>query len=106
VHLTLRGAPAPCVPQVTFTTLIDGCVRAGDVGAARGLLLEMRSAGVAPNVVTFNALLRGQLETVMQTDGHSREHIFELLREMGDAGVKPNTGEMGGSSAGIGGCLG
>jgi pentatricopeptide repeat protein len=38
---------------------MDGCVRAGRLRAAESLLADMRAAGVPPNIVTFNILLRG-----------------------------------------------
>ncbi len=44
---------------ISFTTLIDGHVRAGDMAAARRVLQAMRAAGETPNVVTYNSLLRG-----------------------------------------------
>lgn len=44
--------------QVTYTTLIDGCVRTGNTESGRALLSEMLANGVQPNVVTYNTLLR------------------------------------------------
>ena len=44
--------------QVTYSTLIDGCVRKGDVDTGKQLLTEMVAAGVKPNAVTYNTLLR------------------------------------------------
>ena len=46
-------------PQVTYTTLIDGCVRGRVLDQAEALLDEMIAAGIRPNAVTFNALLHG-----------------------------------------------
>ena len=45
--------------QVTYTTLVDGCVRAGDLFLAEELLRDMQFTGVPPNTVTFNIMLRG-----------------------------------------------
>ena len=45
--------------QVIWATLVDGAVRAGDLGAGEALLARMRSAGCAPNDYIFNSLLRG-----------------------------------------------
>ncbi len=39
----------------SFSPLVKGCCRAGDLAAALGLLDEMRAAGVAPNVVRLCA---------------------------------------------------
>lgn len=44
--------------QVTYTTLIDGCVRTSKAETGRELLSEMLANGVQPNVVTYNTLLR------------------------------------------------
>lgn len=44
--------------QVTYSTLIDGCVREGAVDTGRQLLTEMVARGVKPNAVTYNTLLR------------------------------------------------
>ena len=45
--------------QVTYTTLLDGYVKAGDLSGARLLWLDMRQSGVLPNAATFNTLLTG-----------------------------------------------
>lgn len=44
---------------MTYTTLIDAAVRAGRLGVAEELLRAMAAAGVTPNIVTFNVMLRG-----------------------------------------------
>ena len=44
--------------QVTYTTLIDGCVRTSKAETGRELFAEMLANGVQPNVVTYNTLLR------------------------------------------------
>lgn len=44
--------------QVTYSTLIDGCVRQGAVDTGKRLLTEMVAGGVKPNAVTYNTLLR------------------------------------------------
>ncbi len=45
--------------QITYTTLVDGCVRAGDLFLAEEVLRDMQFMGVPPNTVTFNIMLRG-----------------------------------------------
>ena len=45
--------------QVTYSTLMDGCVRGGRLRSAERLLRGMARRGVPPNAVTFNILLRG-----------------------------------------------
>ena len=44
--------------QVTYSTLIDGCVRKGKLDTGKALLSEMTAAGVKPNAVTYNTLMR------------------------------------------------
>ena len=44
--------------QVTYSTLIDGCVRAGVISTGKELLSEMVAGGVKPNAVTYNTLIR------------------------------------------------
>jgi len=46
------------MPQVTYSTLIDGCVRAGVIDTGKDLLSEMVAGGVKPNAVTYNTLIR------------------------------------------------
>lgn len=45
--------------QVTYSTLIDGWVKAGAVERASQLLQEMRRQGLKPNAITYNTLLKG-----------------------------------------------
>lgn len=45
--------------QITYTTLVDACVRTGDLFLAEEMLRDMQSMGVPPNTITFNILLRG-----------------------------------------------
>ena len=48
----------PC-EQVTYSTLIDGCIRIGDLETAEGLAASMAEEGIPPNAFTYNTLLRG-----------------------------------------------
>lgn len=45
--------------QVTYSTLLDGCVKSGQTRAARAVLSQMQRLGLQPNSVTYNSLLRG-----------------------------------------------
>jgi pentatricopeptide repeat protein len=54
-----RHQPSPPLSQVIWATLVDGAVRAGDLGAGEALLARMRASGCAPNDYIFNSLLRG-----------------------------------------------
>ena len=56
-----------CVVQVTYSTLLDGCVKSGQTRAARAVLSQMQRLGLQPNSVTYNSLLRG-LAQDEQTD--------------------------------------
>jgi pentatricopeptide repeat protein len=49
--------------QVTYSTLIDGHVRAGQLEQALRLLREMGSHGLRPNIITYNTLLKGYCMT-------------------------------------------
>jgi pentatricopeptide repeat protein len=55
----LQALTAALFVQVTYTTLVDGCVRAGDLFLAEEMLRDMHFTGVPPNTVTFNIMLRG-----------------------------------------------
>ncbi|XP_078440640.1 pentatricopeptide repeat (PPR) superfamily protein [Wolffia australiana] len=61
---------------VSYTTLIDGFARAGDLEAARRLYDEMRERGVAPNSLTYSSLLKGVLRRRMVEEGRK---MMELL---------------------------
>ena len=43
----------------TYTNLINACVRCFETGKAEELLVEMKQRGVAPNEVTYTALIKG-----------------------------------------------
>ncbi|DBA92143.1 TPA: hypothetical protein ACH3X1_015865 [Trebouxia sp. C0004] len=67
--------------EVTYSTLIDGCVRAGVIDTGKELLSEMVAGGVKPNAVTYNTLIRAY--------AMDDKEAFGMLNEMGKAGVMP-----------------
>jgi len=56
-HKVLDGIPEPDV--VTFSAMIAGYARIGDVDMAKRLLDEMESLGLEPNLVSWNGLIAG-----------------------------------------------
>ena len=45
--------------QVTYTTLLDGWVREGQLDEAESVLESMSERGIPANRITYNTLLRG-----------------------------------------------
>ena len=58
-HVCSRLATTVFAVQVTYSTLLDGCVKSGQTRAARAVLSQMQRLGLQPNSVTYNSLLRG-----------------------------------------------
>nr|UPT48493.1 pentatricopeptide repeat protein AaPPR178 [Agave angustifolia] len=77
--------PASHPDHVTYTTVISALVNAGAIERAHSVLAEMISAGVPPNRVTYNVLLKGHCQQ-LQLD-----KAKELIREMAErADIEPN----------------
>mmetsp|Transcript_31065 Transcript_31065/g.56495 ORF Transcript_31065/g.56495 Transcript_31065/m.56495 type:complete len:1046 (+) Transcript_31065:176-3313(+) len=104
---------------VTFNTLVDACARSGEMGRISALLESMDAQGIAPNIITYSAILKGYcqenrleeafalLDGMVQTtkfrpdeimyntllDGCARQGLFDrgmrLLEEMQKNGVHP-----------------
>jgi len=70
---------------VTFNTLIKAHLMQGNFVKARGVVDDMKKAGLQPNRVTYNELLNA---AVVQCS--RRSDIWELVKEMNDAEVPPN----------------
>ena len=71
--------------QVTYSTLIDGCVRKGKLDTGKALLSEMMAAGVQPNAVTYNTLMRAyakddkvdmKVQTSINCGYYTRQHPY------------------------------
>ncbi|CAO2833766.1 unnamed protein product [Amaranthus hypochondriacus] len=56
-HKVLDGIPEPDV--VTFSALIAGYARKGNVGTAEGLFRDLEKLGLEPNLVCWNGLIAG-----------------------------------------------
>lgn len=104
---------------VTFNTLVDACARSGEMGRISALLESMDVQGIAPNIITYSAILKGYcqdnrleeafalIDGMVQTtkfrpdeimyntllDGCARQGLFDrgmrLLEEMQKNGVSP-----------------
>merc|ERR1719409_1771 len=70
---------------VSFNTLIKAHLMQGNFVKARGIVDDMKKAGLQPNRVTYNELLNA---AVVQCS--RRSDIWELVKEMNDAEVPPN----------------
>lgn len=108
------------VNSITFTILIDGFSKDGNVEKAVGFLHKMMKDGLRPNLVTYTALMMGfckkgkmdeafallkivkdlgiKMDEVIYSiliDGVCRladfDRAFQLLEEMENMGVKPST---------------
>ena len=86
----------------SFNILCNGYARAGRADRAVRLLLEMRRAGCAPDVITYTTLVKAASEA------GQLERARELAREMGELGMP--CGRYGynhilaGMSRQVGGC--
>ncbi|CAA7393775.1 unnamed protein product [Spirodela intermedia] len=67
-----------------FTSLLYGWCRAGKLAEAKHVLVQMRAAGLEPDIVVYNNLLGGYAAAGKMEDG------YELLREMKKKGCNPN----------------
>jgi len=72
---------------VSYNTLIKAHLQAGNFKKARGILDEMRVAKLQPNCITFNEIVNA---TVCCNDPQVRREVWSVLKEMQEAGVKPN----------------
>jgi len=70
---------------VSFNTLIKAHLMQGNFVKARGVVDDMKKAGLQPNRVTYNELLNA---AVVQSS--RRSDIWDLVKEMNSAEVPPN----------------
>lgn len=93
--------------HVTFTTLIDGHVRAGDMAAAQRVLDAMLAAGEAPTAVTYNALLRGyaskaaQAAAAVEAGAKLGSASSASSADGGSAAAAASAGASSGAAAGV-----
>lgn len=77
--------PASHPDIVTYTTVISALANAGAMDRAHSVLAEMISAGVSPNRVTYNVLLKGYCQQLQLDKAKG------LIREMAErAEIEPN----------------
>ncbi len=70
---------------MTYTALLEAAVQQGEANQAAAVLAEMRAAGVRPNVITYNTLLR------CTRPGESLADAFaDVLKSMAQDGLQPN----------------
>ncbi|XP_047177027.1 pentatricopeptide repeat-containing protein At1g05670, mitochondrial-like [Vigna umbellata] len=70
---------------VTYTTLVDGLCKRGEVDIANELLLEMSEKGLQPNVCTYIALINGLCKV------GNIEQAIKIMEEMDLTGFYPDT---------------
>jgi len=72
--------------RVALNTFLSACIRCGDMTLAYRVFEEMQRTGgsVAPNVVTYGALILGQA-----TDNNPEE-AWKLFEDMKEAGIAPS----------------
>eukprot|EP00927_Polykrikos_kofoidii_P039837 TRINITY_DN34144_c0_g1_i1.p1 TRINITY_DN34144_c0_g1~~TRINITY_DN34144_c0_g1_i1.p1 ORF type:complete len:1104 (-),score=206.41 TRINITY_DN34144_c0_g1_i1:95-3406(-) len=76
---------------VTYNTLIKAHLQGGNYQKALEIVEDIKKAGLQPNRVTFNELVNFMVNTTDNAlNGAKRAHIWSLVGEMHDAGVKPN----------------
>ena len=82
-----QQTPVAMTPEqaaAAYAALVDACAKGGDAAAARGVLAEMRRAGVAPNAPVWTGLMQAHLAA-----GDPPEAVTAVLREM--EAVPPST---------------
>jgi len=57
VAATIKASNLPC-DELVYNSLMDGCVRAGDLSAGIGLFAEMVRSGVQPSAISHGILTR------------------------------------------------
>eukprot|EP00261_Vitis_vinifera_P017004 XP_010646461.1 PREDICTED: pentatricopeptide repeat-containing protein At3g02650, mitochondrial [Vitis vinifera] len=81
-----------------YTAVIRGLCRSKDVDGAKRLLLKMIEAGPPPGNAVFNFVINGlskagEMEEAMKMNLNNLTRRVELLGEMKEHGVQPNTDE-------------
>lgn len=69
----------------TYNLLIDACARKGDMGCVHSLLEEMASKDLAPNIMTYGAILKGYCQASQFDNAYA---LYEDMKR--HPGVKPD----------------
>ncbi|CAM9780507.1 unnamed protein product, partial [Laminaria digitata] len=69
----------------SYTSVIDACAKAGQLGRAMDVLERMRRDRVSPSLVTYNTLI-----LACGTGGGEWRRALELVGVMVDSGIKPD----------------
>lgn len=73
-----------------FNNAIVACGKAGESGQASKLISQMKAAGVAPSVVSFNALLMGLSRDSKRARTGAWQTALQVLTQMRDRGLEPD----------------
>lgn len=76
-HLNLMQREGVQPNQVTFTILIDGHIRSGELELAVGLLNRMNANGIPTDRMLFNTLIRGFCVAGRPLDALSLSHMMQ-----------------------------
>jgi len=89
----IKGCGLRC-DELVYNTLMDGCVKAGDVSAGIGLFEEMVQNGMQPSTITHSILSR-----LYQRAGYedAAEAVAQLYQHHGVE--RPTAGDRGGKGA-------
>jgi pentatricopeptide repeat protein len=76
---------------VTFNTLLDACLKAGDLDAALQTKADLDALGLPSDARTYTNLIATVARRTSNAAGQNDPSIaFALLQEMKDRGIKPN----------------
>ncbi|GFY81975.1 hypothetical protein Acr_02g0002150 [Actinidia rufa] len=75
-HLELMQRDGVCPNQVTFTILIDGHIRFGEIDSAILLFNKMNEHGCIPDRIVYNTLIRGLCQAGRLLDALSLSHTM------------------------------
>jgi pentatricopeptide repeat protein len=81
----IRSKEEGMADVVSYNTLMKAHLLNHKFSKARGLIDEMKQAGLEPNRVTYNELINSVIVA-----GGRKEDMWDIVREMNEAGIKPN----------------
>jgi pentatricopeptide repeat protein len=80
-----KSKEAGMADVVSYNTLIKAHLLNHNFSKARGLIDEMKQAGLQPNRVTYNELINSVIVA-----GGRKQDMWDMVREMNEAGIQPN----------------